>query len=99
MQKASGRCWQIVGGVIVAQRFKGGPQLTLNASPLNVSDPDGFHRRRCIGKFLFGKVERRHIDDPLPQFLEGNALLSILDEHSVQQETQVPGDREALLPK
>lgn len=99
VQKAFSGRRHVVRGVTGAQWFKRGPLFTLDPPPLNISDPDGFHRWWCIGELLLGKVERWHGNDPFPQPLEGNALLDFLDEHFVQQGTEIPGDWEAFPPK
>jgi len=89
----------VVVNFIGAQGFGHGPFFELNAPPLNVGDPDGSHCGRRIGKFLFCEIERGHIRDPFPELLEGNALFGFLDEYIIQQDTQIPRDREAFLPK
>ena len=64
VQKTLSRRWHVVMDVIGAQGFECGSLFTLDATPLNISNPDGFYRRWCIGKFLLSEVERRHVDDP-----------------------------------
>ena len=71
----------------------------LDATPLDVGDPNGFHRRRRIDEFLLGEVERRHFSDPFSQLLEGDAVLGFLHEHFVQQGTEILGDWKTFLPE
>ena len=65
IQKAFGGGWHVMRGVIGARGFWRDTLFKLDATPLNVRGPDGFHRRWCVDKFFLSEVERWHVDDPL----------------------------------